>query len=349
MSTIRLTFLYPHLYKPRICHNSAAAYKQLRNSHNRTSKASFSTKPRRLQEEIYAQRYGTAAEPQLPPPSQPPSFSGPGRDGSLAGAIETEVKAPPTKQEEKKAEPVPSKETSKQEEDSKKAREEIVPSKSPIGEKARKLDASESHPKENVAIAREASNKPLETVLYRETPTQDNLSEHKPPHLQAPPYVHHFDTFTLVRDLQKGGFTQDQSVTLMKAVRSLLSLNLDVARDGLISKSDVENVQLSLSSPHSYISNLTSPSGNIPLPRRLLRAPHRNPQCPPLLPPTLLNTALPPKPRNRNHLPAPRARHARSERRAPRHVQRPSDGRKDGAAGRRAEYPRTQLQNHSHA
>ncbi|KAL8648626.1 MAG: hypothetical protein Q9226_005911 [Calogaya cf. arnoldii] len=41
--------------------------------------------------------------------------------------------------------------------------------------------------------------------------------------------------------LQKGGFTQAQSVTLMKAVRGLLATNLDVARAGLISKSDVEN------------------------------------------------------------------------------------------------------------
>ncbi|KAI9837162.1 MAG: hypothetical protein M1838_004885 [Thelocarpon superellum] len=64
---------------------------------------------------------------------------------------------------------------------------------------------------------------------------------HKPPHLHAPPYVHHFDTYTLVRDLERGGFTQDQSVTAMKAVRGLLALNLDVAKEELVSKSDVEN------------------------------------------------------------------------------------------------------------
>ena len=46
----------------------------------------------------------------------------------------------------------------------------------------------------------------------------------------------------MVRDLERGGFSQDQSVTAMKAVRGLLALNLGVANEGLVSKSDVENV-----------------------------------------------------------------------------------------------------------
>ncbi|KAL8906241.1 MAG: hypothetical protein Q9171_006346 [Xanthocarpia ochracea] len=45
----------------------------------------------------------------------------------------------------------------------------------------------------------------------------------------------------MTRNLQTGGFTQPQSITLMKAVRGLLATNLDVARAGLVSKSDVEN------------------------------------------------------------------------------------------------------------
>ncbi|MCJ1258910.1 hypothetical protein MMC24_006744 [Lignoscripta atroalba] len=101
------------------------------------------------------------------------------------------------------------------------------------------MDAAESHPKEPAdGPIREGPRQPLETVLLMERPSSE---EHKHLHLHAPPYVHHFDTFTLVKDLEKGGFTQDQSVTLMKAVRSLLAVNLDVAKDGLISKSDVEN------------------------------------------------------------------------------------------------------------
>lgn len=84
---------------------------------------------------------------------------------------------------------------------------------------------------------------PKDTVLRMppaETAEEENDS--KPPHLQTPPYVHHFDTYTLVQQVEAGGFTAAQSVTAMKAVRGLLAQNLDVARRGLVSKSDVENV-----------------------------------------------------------------------------------------------------------
>ena len=94
-----------------------------------------------------------------------------------------------------------------------------------------------------------SKNASLETVLHMEPPSsKPKEEEHKPPHLHAPPYVHHFDTYSLVKDLEKGGWTGDQSVTLMKAVRGLLAVNLDVAKDGLVSKSDVENVRPSFSS-----------------------------------------------------------------------------------------------------
>jgi hypothetical protein len=44
--------------------------------------------------------------------------------------------------------------------------------------------------------------------------------------------------------VEAGGFTEEQAITAMKAVRGLLALNLDVAKAGLVSKSDVENVSL---------------------------------------------------------------------------------------------------------
>ncbi|KAI9719871.1 MAG: hypothetical protein M1828_006092 [Chrysothrix sp. TS-e1954] len=72
-------------------------------------------------------------------------------------------------------------------------------------------------------------------------PPPEDSAEEKPPHLEAPPYVHHFDTYTLVSSLQDSNtFTPDQSITLMKAVRSLLASHMDLARDGLVSKSDAE-------------------------------------------------------------------------------------------------------------
>lgn len=61
------------------------------------------------------------------------------------------------------------------------------------------------------------------------------------PHLSPAPYVHHFDTYSLVQDLMKGGFSDQHSVTIMKAVRAILQNNLDLAKESLTSKSDVEN------------------------------------------------------------------------------------------------------------
>ncbi|KAL8729435.1 MAG: hypothetical protein Q9181_005004 [Wetmoreana brouardii] len=244
MSTPRLTFLYPQLYRPRRLHEPAAVYCSVRDSSPLPRRASLSTAAWRKQE-TYAQRYGPAAESQLPPPSQPPVPNDLGREKSLAGAFEKEVKAPAPKQGEKKAEQAPSKQPSKSKEEPKDSRASSANANPPIGEQAKTLDASETRPKETTTASPSPPAKPLSTVLNRPTPTLSTSSEqehnNKPPHLQAPPYVHHFDTFSLVRSLRAGGFTQDQSVTLMKAVRGLLTANLEVARDGLVSKSDVEN------------------------------------------------------------------------------------------------------------
>lgn len=81
---------------------------------------------------------------------------------------------------------------------------------------------------------------PMDAVLHMEPP-ENAKPEDKPPHLTPPPYVHHFDSYSLVKQLEGGGYTQDQAITAMKAVRTLLAHNLDVAQGGLISKSDVEN------------------------------------------------------------------------------------------------------------
>jgi hypothetical protein len=62
-----------------------------------------------------------------------------------------------------------------------------------------------------------------------------------PPHIDTPRYVHHFDTYSLVRRLQAGDWTKPQAITIMKSMRLLLGDNLDKASRALVSKSDVEN------------------------------------------------------------------------------------------------------------
>ncbi|KFA64860.1 hypothetical protein S40285_08485 [Stachybotrys chlorohalonatus IBT 40285] len=78
----------------------------------------------------------------------------------------------------------------------------------------------------------------LETILAM-GPPEATAQEHLL--LAPPPYMHHFDTYSLVKHLQQGGFSQESSVTAMKGIRSILAHHLDKAQAGLVSKSDVEN------------------------------------------------------------------------------------------------------------
>lgn len=101
-------------------------------------------------------------------------------------------------------------------------------------------DTTEAVPQEPAPEPpRAPDSKPLETVLHMPSPAEEE--QRKPPHLKTPPYVHHFDTYGLVKDLVKSGFSQDQAVTIMKALRGILADNMELAREGLVSKSNVEN------------------------------------------------------------------------------------------------------------
>ncbi|KAF2204359.1 hypothetical protein GQ43DRAFT_446785 [Delitschia confertaspora ATCC 74209] len=106
---------------------------------------------------------------------------------------------------------------------------------------AQKDDATESAPSASPPDPlRIASVNPLETVLHMPSPAEEESQ--KPPHLKTPRYVHHFDTYGLVQDLAKSGsFSPEQAVTIMKALRGILIENMELARAGLVSKSDVEN------------------------------------------------------------------------------------------------------------
>ena len=315
-------------------------------------KTGFKTSARSRQE-AYPQRYGPAHDPASAPPLPPPKADSKGESEnpkSLATAIEKEVKTPNPKREEKKTVPAqkpPEKAASiKRPQDAKNGTDGASSPVPQVADQSVRDDASESHPKEDVqATTGGPVTKPLERVLQMESP-----EDHKPPHLQAPPYVHHFDTFTLVKNLQNGGFTEAQSITLMKAVRGLLAQNLDVARQGLVSKSDVENV--CARSPHAFsilfpffyqnIADLQSP-GDLPLPRGLLRTPHRDPLPPPRIlhhpshparsPPTLLRHPL------ATRIP----RISRPERRSPRPAQRPQNGCQRAKTGAGLHDPGTEL------
>ena len=251
MATPRLTFLYPCLFKQSYCFENKLALSKLRPRHPKAQGARIST-TNCLKQEAYPQRYGTAAEPQPPPPKT----SAPEAEKSLAGAIEKEINPPAEKDTQKEFRSTekssnPTSRESKEKPDTPQGDAKNANPETSL-KNAAELNALQSHPKEEPDTPADAKNrelakksKPLETVLQMGASTVEKPEEHHTPHLHAPPYVHHFDTFTLVRDLERGGFTEDQSITIMKAVRALLAINLGMAKEGLVSKSDVENVRAS--------------------------------------------------------------------------------------------------------
>lgn len=101
--------------------------------------------------------------------------------------------------------------------------------------------ASAEQPKTEKKDTPKMSDK-LDTVYYMGAPEESSSSSSSTPSMSPPKYVHHFDTYSLVKQLQEGGYSSDQATTMMKAVRALLAHNLDMAQEKLVSKSDVENV-----------------------------------------------------------------------------------------------------------
>ncbi|KAI9685552.1 MAG: hypothetical protein M1822_004410 [Bathelium mastoideum] len=250
----RLTFLCPALFRTRPSPSSAArhAYREF----YRQPRSGYRATYRKQQDEVRS-RYGTANEPppHLSTSNQPAQKNAPQKPQSSkpeASVSSTPEKAVPPKAQDKAATEKKKGKDVDSSPDPPKAPDkpkETAPQEDPLpGEAGFGPAASPDTPHTPHTEQPSTAIKPLETVLHMEPPSTlrdeqqpSQQQPHKPPHLVTPPYVHHFDTYTLVRNLEEGGFSQEQAVTCMKAVRSLLALNMELAREGLVSKSDVEN------------------------------------------------------------------------------------------------------------
>ncbi|KAI1348300.1 hypothetical protein F5Y01DRAFT_328565 [Xylaria sp. FL0043] len=230
MSTARLTFLYPHLLRAARLAEPAAAQPTRARYRSRPCRTNpcaplFSTSARVGQAAF--ERHGSAVEPlpvnpdvvKLPPPDKVPSKSpDPSLDEGKKGSAENAKKS----EGPHDADTPPSDEVK----DAKDAKEA-----SPDGK-----DTASSAPHQAAIDKTIERSGPMEAVLHMPPP---NESHHV--HISKPTYVHHFDSYTLVKQLQAGGYTQDQAITVMKAIRAILAQNLDVAQEGLVGKSDVDN------------------------------------------------------------------------------------------------------------
>jgi hypothetical protein len=227
MATPRLYFLYPSFFRSA----GAVELGPIRTSvRQRPARATFTTSPR-CSAEPRPQRYGTAKEP-------PPHLLGEARAGR-ASTTDTPAREQEIKDAAEKAKSTLAS-TPAKEEPAPPGEPEVAANPEPTSQGQDTTPTSTPPIEAPPAELKSSSANPLETVLSMPSPAEES-EEDKPPHLQTPRYVHHFDTYGLVQGLGSGGFTPDQSTTIMKAVRTLLTENMDLARRSLVSKSNVEN------------------------------------------------------------------------------------------------------------
>lgn len=270
MAAPRLPFLYPNLMRAvRAC--EPTPYRSARLPQPRPY--SFHT-TRHHNQEAYQRRYGPAVDPNLPPPSKPNGQKS-AKSVEGAAASENEDAANATERKDtlpEQSQPAQSQSASTDPADAQSDQEQAAatatqsastPQPDQLDESPAPVDIGEdtsaaapTPPPEAAASEEKPEPAPIPTPYHSAFddvyhmpgpstslfPTGPSPSDQQaPPHLTPGPYVHHFDTYSLVRDLSHGGFTNDHSVTIMKAVRNILQKNLDLARESLTSKSDFEN------------------------------------------------------------------------------------------------------------
>ncbi|KAG9241075.1 hypothetical protein BJ878DRAFT_558979 [Calycina marina] len=237
MSNPRLTFLYPHVF--RNMRNSEAATKTIRIKPSARaplpSRRDFATS--QMQRDRLVERHGKAVEPFLAKGESPESMKLYTPEPEKAGKVIPESEQKTARSEaEVKYEDVSAGALSEELQAAL-----MLPGDLENSTSDKELEEKPT-PLQQAAINTADTSAPLDNILHMPPPeTQEEEDANKPPHLQAPPYVHHFDTYTLVQQVEAGGFTSEQSVTAMKAVRAILADNLQLAKSGLVSKSGVEN------------------------------------------------------------------------------------------------------------
>ncbi|OAX80700.1 hypothetical protein ACJ72_04964 [Emergomyces africanus] len=279
MAAPRLPFLYPNLLRSvRAC--EPTTYRSIRlppppqTSHQKSngSCSAFHTS-QRCDAESFHQRYGQATESRIPPPPKPKDGIPPEAEQNLSKPNQDQ----PGKKRKKSKDPQPQdvKDTKREAESDPGPKQSSLSSSNSFASSTNisaELPAQSNaggDPAETTGSGAAAApdsaldgqkvdpSKGSQDFVFQmpglisssspmdqpppQPPLPENSQQHKPPHLSPPPYVHHFDTYTLVKDLGRSGFTEEQSVSIMKAIRGLLADNLDLARQGLTSKSDVEN------------------------------------------------------------------------------------------------------------
>lgn len=242
MSTTRLTFLYPYLFRAvrrAECPGPGAAVRQCAQS-GRQRRAGFAgTVGGRAK---FAERRGKGVEPIVEGENE-------GKEGVEEKLEGSGDEGQVTKSGEEKVDDTGDAiaEGGILAADAARENGDATVAPTPVVEKEESAEAETDKDRDNPAQTGDdaptlSTNRegPLtDSVLHMDPPLESLIGSL--PHLAPAPYVHHFDSYTLTQRIAEGGFTSAQSVETMKIVRALLTANLDMAKDGLVSKSDVEN------------------------------------------------------------------------------------------------------------
>ncbi|CZT18817.1 uncharacterized protein RCC_04661 [Ramularia collo-cygni] len=235
MAGPRLPFLWPMLAKGGL---------EISNPALRSAKAAgriraLHSTPKRRQADAPSQRYGTA--------NQPPDHLGGGKVVPVTPKPTEQAKALPKIGE-------------KLQHDGEVENGQAEKNPTTVDENATVKSAGKSSGSLNAASSEKPVESLLETIPEQQSKDQQSttsssstdkpnptpkVDDHappvKPPHMDTPRHVHHFDSYSLVQQLEDSGWTEDQAITVMKAMRLMLSENIDLAREALVSKSQVEN------------------------------------------------------------------------------------------------------------
>ena len=209
-----------------------------------TQRAALSSASRRQRPEAATTRYGTANEP--------PAHLGGGRAIPSTRPKDAEQKKLPepevTDKTEKQASQTPDAEQQKPRQrtslsDPPNENQQLTDVQAASGTQSSKppsITSSTNATLLNDPASARINVSALQNILQMQPP-MSTASDTAPPHLQTPRHVHHFDTYSLVQDLiSSKTFTDAQAITIMKALRLILADNIDLARAGLMSRSDAE-------------------------------------------------------------------------------------------------------------
>ncbi|KAJ5205444.1 Protein of unknown function DUF1640 [Penicillium cf. griseofulvum] len=262
MATPRLPFLYPNLMRAvRSC--EPRTYRSIRIPYRPNQRFHTSQQHQR---DTYQRRYGPAVEPNTSPSLRPKKGSDeqvqdapedPSASDEAVNASEPEAASPEESQSEtqpQEAEQNTADVTSSAtpaldqhiEADTKK--DNPPTDREPHEEKATNIDSAEQEqaPASSPPSFRKPTGRKYRYLLVHRSNSVRSCPSHAlavclPIPNRGTLIRRSPATFVPSTDLSKGGYSEEQSTTIMKAVRALLQNNLSLARQTLTSKSDVEN------------------------------------------------------------------------------------------------------------